>query len=422
MAHYAASVPAPPDDVAVSVDGVSKAFRLPHEQVHTLKERVVHPLRRRSFDRLQALHDVSLTVGRGEFFGIVGRNGSGKSTLMKCLAGIYSADAGEMWLRGRMAPFIELGVGFNPDLTAHDNVLLNAVMLGLSPEQAGARYDAIIDFAELREFQDLKLKNYSSGMQVRLAFAVMVHVDADLLLIDEVLAVGDASFQQKCYDVLHQAKRDGRTILLVTHDMDQVQRFCDRAMLLERGAVVALGGAREVARRYTELNFAPQGELPEVTEDGGVGAVGAATIVECWPQTGEGIRTESLEQGISIAMCMRVRFLAETADPVFVVTIRDAHGRPIFGASTEWDESQGRTFEPGELLDVALTFDNWLAPGRYVLGGEVRHPGSGRRALAVDDEAGSFIVTGTRSGGGAVDIPHAFYYFQRGELLEAPGA
>ena len=165
-------MPAPPDDVAVSVDGVSKTFRLPQEQVHTLKERVVHPLRRRSFERLEALKDVSLSVGKGEFFGIVGRNGSGKSTLMKCLAGIYTADGGEMWLRGRMAPFIELGVGFNPDLTAHDNVLLNAVMLGLSPDEADARYDAIIDFAELREFQDLKLKNYSSGMQVRLAFAV----------------------------------------------------------------------------------------------------------------------------------------------------------------------------------------------------------------------------------------------------------
>jgi ABC-type polysaccharide/polyol phosphate transport system ATPase subunit len=415
--------PAPPDDVAVSVDGVSKAFRLPQEKVHTLKERVVHPLRRRSFDRLHALRDVSLEVRTGEFFGIVGRNGSGKSSLMKCLAGIYSADTGEMWLRGRMAPFIELGVGFNPDLTAHDNVLINAVMLGLTPDQARERYDAILDFAELREFQDLKLKNYSSGMQVRLAFAVMVHVDADLLLIDEVLAVGDAAFQQKCYDVLTDLRRAGRTILLVTHDMDQVQRFCDRAMLLERGEVVAIGGAREVARRYTELNFAPQGQLAEANADeSGAGAVGAATIVECWPQTGEGVRTETLEQGISIAMCMRVRFLADTADPVFVLTLRDPYGRPIFGASTEWDEAQGRTFEPGELLDVALTFDNWLAPGRYVLGGEIRHPGSGRRTLAVEDEAASFIVTGSRSGGGAVDIPHSFYYFQRGELLETPGA
>src|SRR3954463_9286287 len=245
-----------PEDIAVRAEGVSKVFRLPHEQVHTLKERIVHPTRRRSFERLEALQDVSFDVRRGEFFGIVGRNGSGKSTLMKCLAGIYRADAGDMWMRGRMAPFIELGVGFNPELTARDNVLLNAIMLGLTPAQARERYDAIIAFAELEQFVDLKLKNYSSGMQVRLAFAVMAHVDADVLLIDEVLAVGDAAFQQKCYDALNRIHHEGRTILLVTHDMDQVQRFCTRAMLLERGRLVEIGPAADVARRYLRLNFA----------------------------------------------------------------------------------------------------------------------------------------------------------------------
>ena len=250
----------PPDDVAVSVEGVSKSFRLPREQVSTLKEQVLHPTRRRRHDVLRALQDVSFEVGRGEVFGIVGRNGSGKSTLMKCLAGIYRADAGEMWLRGRMAPFIELGVGFNPDLTAHDNVLINAVMLGLTPDEARARYGSIMDFAELHEFAELKLKNYSSGMQVRLAFSVMVHVDADLLLIDEVLAVGDAAFQQKCYDVLDRARNEGRTILLVTHDMEQVQRFCDRALLLDRGRLVAIGDSRSVGRQYTQLNFATPSE------------------------------------------------------------------------------------------------------------------------------------------------------------------
>ena len=252
--------PAPADDVAVLAAGVSKSFRLPTEQVSTLKEQVLHPTRRRRSEPLLALRDVSFEVGRGEVFGIVGRNGSGKSTLMKCLAVIYRAAACEMWLRGRMAPFIELGVGFNPDLTAHDNVLVNAVMLGLSPDEARARYDSIMDFAELHEFAELKLKNYSSGMQVRLAFSVMVHVDADLLLIDEVLAVGDAAFQQKCYDVLQRARDDGRTILLVTHDMEQVQRFCDRAMLLDRGRVVAIGEPRSVARQYTQLNFATPAE------------------------------------------------------------------------------------------------------------------------------------------------------------------
>src|SRR4051794_12489997 len=252
----------PPDDISVAVHGVSKTFRLPHEQVHTLKERAVHPFRKREIEELRALQDVSVDIKSGEFFGIVGRNGSGKTTLMKCLAGIYRTDAGEIWLRGRMAPFIELGVGFNPDLTARDNVLINAIMLGLSPAQARERYDDIIAFAELEEFVDLKLKNYSSGMQVRLAFAVMVHVDADVLLIDEVLAVGDAAFQQKCYDALNRAHAGGQTILLVTHDMDAVQRFCDRALLLERGRQVAVGDAAALTRQYLQLNF-PALEIPD---------------------------------------------------------------------------------------------------------------------------------------------------------------
>src|SRR4051794_22592070 len=275
-----------PDDITVRADGVSKVFRLPHEQVHTLKERVVHPTRRRRFEALQALDDVSFEVGRGEFFGIVGRNGSGKSTLMKCLAGIYRADGGDMWMRGRMAPFIELGVGFNPDLTARDNVVINALMLGLTPAEARQRYHDIVAFAELEEFVDLKLKNYSSGMHVRLAFAVMVHVDADVLLIDEVLAVGDAAFQQKCYDALNRLHREGRTIVLVTHDRHQAQRFCPRALLPDHGRAAAVGAAGGAARRYLQLNFPAEAALAAVEDaagpdDAGEGD-GAAFIAETW--------------------------------------------------------------------------------------------------------------------------------------------
>ena len=216
----------PAPDTAVSIAGVSKQFRIPSDQMRTIKQRILHPVRSREYEVLSALREVSVEVSRGEFFGIVGRNGSGKSTLMKCLAGIYRADAGEIWLRGRLAPFIELGVGFHPELSARDNVQINAIMFGLTPAEARNRFDRIIDFAELRDFVDLKLKNYSSGMQVRLAFSAMVHVDADVLLIDEVLAVGDASFQQKCHDALMGMRDQGRTILLVTHDMSAVQRFC----------------------------------------------------------------------------------------------------------------------------------------------------------------------------------------------------
>src|SRR3954468_23605544 len=399
-----------PDAIAISADDVSKAFRLPHEQVHTLKERVVHPTRRRRYDALHALRDVSFDVRKGEFFGIVGRNGSGKSTLMKCLAGIYRADAGEMWMRGKLAPFIELGVGFNPELTARDNVLINAIMLGLTPAQARERYDAIIAFAELEQFVDLKLKNYSSGMQVRLAFAVMAHVDADVLLIDEVLAVGDAAFQQKCYDALNRIHGEGRTILLVTHDMDQVQRFCSRAMLLERGRLVEMGPAADVARRYLRLNFADHTPREDVSAvlAGGDGD-GGAEIVDTWFQTSDGIRTDVLEQGRPCALCMRVSFPRPTIEPVFGFSIADDQHRRIFAVTTEWDETTLGSVDAGEEAIVAVSFDNWLGPGRYFASPQIAHAGAGHRLMAYGKETASVVVTGSRTGGGLVDIPHRFH-------------
>src|SRR5215208_4333157 len=244
-----------PDRPAVVADTVSKAFRLPHEQVSTLKERALHPLRRSTYERFEALKDVSFEVARGEFFGIVGRNGSGKSTLLKLLASIYRADRGSIRLRGRLAPFLELGVGFNPELTAYDNVVVNGVMMGLRPAQAKARFEEVVDFAGLRDHTDLKLKNYSSGMKVRLGFSVMTHVDADLLLIDEVLAVGDAEFQEKCGEVFRRMHAEGRTMVLVTHNMAAVSTYCERAMLLHDGRIEALGQPDDVTDLYLKLNM-----------------------------------------------------------------------------------------------------------------------------------------------------------------------
>src|SRR5215204_1106924 len=218
--------------VAIEVREVEKTFRIPVHRIDSFKERMVHPLAQPEYRTLEALRKVSFDAHRGEFFGIVGRNGSGKSTLLKILASIYRADSGTIRMAGRLAPFIELGVGFNADLSARENVILNAVMMGLSPRQARARMDAVFEFAELEEFRELKLKNYSSGMTVRLAFSVMLQADADVLLIDEVLAVGDASFQQKCADAFHEMRGSGKTVVLVTHDMFSVQTYCHRAMLL----------------------------------------------------------------------------------------------------------------------------------------------------------------------------------------------
>src|SRR5215208_892132 len=359
MADYAPTVPMPPDDVAVSVDGVSKEFRLPREQVHTLKERMVHPFRRRSFDRLHALRDVSLEVAPGEFFGIVGRNGSGKSTLLKCLAGIYEADQGHTIVRGRLSPFIELGVGFNPDLTARDNVMINAIMLGLTPSQARERYDAIIDFAELREFEDLKLKNYSSGMQVRLAFAVMVHVDADLLLIDEVLAVGDAAFQRKCHDALMRARDEGRTILLVTHDMNAVQRYCHRAMLLDNGRVAAVGDPHMVARRYDEVNRAVYGQ-PVAAVGPGAGD-GSAAITDAWVEDEEGNRVDSIAQGRPCRVCQQVQFRAAVENPLFGFSVTDERQRVVIGLNSGRTQPRSGSFAAGDRVSVEVGFDCVLA-------------------------------------------------------------
>ena len=248
------------------MERLSKAFRLPHERGPTLKERVLDRLRRRPDEVLGALHDVSFEVARGECVGIVGRNGSGKSTLLKCVAGIYEPDAGAVDVAGRLAPFVELGVGFEMELTGRDNVMVNGVLLGLTRAQVRERFDRIIAFAELEHFADLRLKNFSSGMGVRLAFAVAVEVDAEVLLVDEVLAVGDAAFQEKCFATLEALKREGRTILFVTHDMEAVERFCDRALLLEHGQVVAIGTPADIAARYRAVNAVAQGVYDGTSE------------------------------------------------------------------------------------------------------------------------------------------------------------
>src|SRR4051795_8743080 len=251
---------------AIEVEGLEKTFRIPKHQVQTLKERALHPFRRTEYEELNVLRGVSFEIPSGEFFGIVGRNGSGKSTLLKCMAGIYRADAGTIKVAGRMSPFIELGVGFNPDLTARDNVVINAVMMGLTPQEARDRFDDILAFAELEQFVDMKLKNYSSGMQVRLAFAVMVQSGSNILLIDEVLAVGDAAFQQRCLDEFQRLRDEGRTIVLVTHDMTMVERFCHRALLLTAGEIELIGDPHEVGRRYVERNFERFHSMPAPAE------------------------------------------------------------------------------------------------------------------------------------------------------------
>ena len=385
------------------MEHVSKRFRTPEEATHTLKERVLHPLRGRGHREFTALDDVGFEVAPGEFFGIVGRNGSGKSTLLKCLAGIYGVDSGRMFKRGRMSTFIELGVGFNPDLAAYDNVVLNGIMMGLSPAEAKARYDDVIAFAELEEFQDLKLKNYSSGMHVRLAFSVAIQVDADILLIDEVLAVGDAAFQQKCFDVFNRMRDEERTILFVTHDMGAVNRFCHRALLLDRGKVVAVGDPREVGDRYLDLNFSQQ--AAKAQELGVRTGNGRARIVDGWMEDHNGVRHDHVMSGTSNVFHVEVEFAETVEDPSLTVAFVNDHGQNVFILSTIVEHDRSGTFRAGERAHFAVRFSNYLAPGRYEPLASLAHRGSGHELIDRWEGKLSIVVVSLTPTGGVVDVP-----------------
>ncbi len=241
---------------AIKIDQVSKTFRLPHEKQSSIKGYLINTIRggSRSFERQEVLRDISFEIKQGDFFGIVGRNGSGKSTLLKMLAGIYMPTSGNITVNGRLIPFIELGVGFNPELTGRENVYLNGALLGFNRKQMAEKYDEIVEFAEIGRFMDQKLKNYSSGMQVRLAFSIAIRAHGDILLLDEVLAVGDSGFQEKCYNYFEKLKKDKRTVVFVSHDMGAVKKYCNKAVLIEDGDLVKIGSSRAIAKLYDDLN------------------------------------------------------------------------------------------------------------------------------------------------------------------------
>ncbi len=243
-----------PTAPAITVQNLHKSFRLPTEQTFGLKQAIFNRLRGiKGYREQKVLKGLDFVVNQGEFLGIVGRNGSGKSTLLKILAGIYYPEKGNVTINGTLVPFIELGVGFNPELTGRENVYLNGALLGFSNAEMDKMYDDIWKFAELEDFQDQKLKNYSSGMQVRLAFSIAIRARGNILLLDEVLAVGDAAFQQKCNQYFESLKDNHQTVILVTHSMENVRRFCTRAILIDDGKIVKDGKPDKVANAYLKL-------------------------------------------------------------------------------------------------------------------------------------------------------------------------
>ncbi len=349
-------------EIAIKVDGVSKGFKLPHEKVTSIKGAVLNFYKKRGYEKQQVLKDISFEVKKGEFFGIVGRNGSGKSTLLKLLAGIYSVDRGNINVNGKLTPFIELGVGFNMDLTGRENVYLNGSLLGFTRKEMSQMYHDIVEFAELEKFMDQKLKNYSSGMQVRLAFSIAIRAQSDILLIDEVLAVGDAAFQQKCFEVFAELKKMGTTIVLVTHDMGSVLRFCDRAILIDSGKIIDVGKPTLVADHYLELNY-DAGEKhrkkdseEKNKEDKNKPRFGTVVL-----KGEDGKEKTAFDPGDVIRI--NTTFTNSQELPLrFGFQIFNEQGVYCFGTNTLIDKQSVTSKKKGKLT---ITFDAKLTPGNY---------------------------------------------------------
>ena len=392
---------------SVVVRNVSKTFRLPVDRPQTIKQRVLHPVQSRVIaDELHALQNVSFEIAPGEFFGIVGRNGSGKSTLLKCLAGIYGVDSGTIETNGRVSPFIELGVGFNPELSARDNVVVNAALLGLSRSETLARFDDVIAFAELQDFVGLKLKNYSSGMQVRLGFAATIQADAQIYLVDEVLAVGDARFQEKCFKTFREMKRAGKTVVFVTHDLGTVQRFCDRVMLLEKGERMAIGSPDEVTMTYRQHDLdLERGERPVARAGTKRWGDQAAEIDEAWVEDESGSRTGVFEQRARLVFRARASFKESMVDPVFGVAFKHESGVNVFVTNTAVDRVETGTRSAGDTVEYSVAFDVPFADGGYTVSPSIAHR-DGQRFADWRDDLLVFRVTGVEHTGGLVDFPH----------------
>lgn len=314
------------NDVAISVKSVSKNFALPHEKVNSVKSSVVQVFRKkdRTVEVQHALKDISFDIKKGEFFGILGRNGSGKSTLLKILAEIYQPTKGSIETTGKLVPFIELGVGFNPELTGRENVYLNGALLGFSRKEIDARYDEIVEFAELEDFMDQKLKNYSSGMQVRLAFSVATRAEADILLVDEVLAVGDADFQRKCFTFFKALKRKHTTVVFVTHDMSAVREYCDKAVLIEEGKVIKIGDAAEVANQY--LKLFNKSSNPNIDSDDNRWGTQTARI--------EHVEVR-IENNKNVCINADIKNYNDSGEFVIGFRIKDSEGRVVAGFNSE---------------------------------------------------------------------------------------
>ncbi len=385
------------DDLAIKVENVSKVFKLPHEKSSSIKSAAINFYRynKKGYELQYALKNISFEVKKGEFFGIVGRNGSGKSTLLKLLAGIYSPTGGAIQTSGSLTPFIELGVGFNPELTGRENVFLNGALLGFSRKEMQKMYKDIVSFAELEKFMDQKLKNYSSGMQVRLAFSIAIRAKGDILLIDEVLAVGDAAFQQKCYNHFEELKRQNRTVVFVSHDMGAIKRFCTRAIYVSDGKIVQEGLPSDMADLYTEANI-------NTHEDETVDGLVDDQLKLSKEHNIAGRIVKQDDNGVLLKISYKSKNdkemyigISVTKDGVSIAEIATSLEHPLVGGG-----------EVTYLLDT-----NIFNAGIYRIGGISLFQLSNRELLAVNKIKNEFVIKGSdNTRGGAIKLEDTWNY------------
>lgn len=353
----------------IEVKNVSKSFKLPHERVDSLREGLTSFIsRKKTYDTFDALKNVSFKVEKGDFVGIIGRNGCGKSTLLKIIAGIYTPDSGEVIVKEAISPFLELGVGFNPELTARENVYLNGIVLGLSHKQVEEKYDEIVAFAGLEKFMDSKLKNFSSGMQVRLAFSVAIQSPAPILLIDEVLAVGDAEFQEKCFSIFRQLKEQGKTIIFVSHSLDSIKKFCNKTILVENGKITDSGNTLHVINTYSRLSSesieASDTNLTEKQKERWGDGNALVKAVNIFDSRGKNVKI--VEQNEAVTIELSVLIVRHCLNPVFGISIRNETMNDVFVTNTAWfDPKPTGSFNAGEKVKVKINFNNLLVDGRY---------------------------------------------------------
>lgn len=395
------------NEVAISVTNISKAFKLPHEKQSSIKGMFVSMFHgKRTYERQQVLNNVSFEVKKGEFFGIVGRNGSGKSTLLKLLAEIYSPDAGSISINGKLTPFIELGVGFSPELTGRENVFLNGALLGFQREEMVSMYKDIVEFAELERFMDQKLKNYSSGMQVRLAFSIAIRADSPILLLDEVLAVGDTLFQKKCYEYFKKLRHDKKTVILVSHDTGVLQEYCTQGVLIEGGKIVSEGVIDKVISDYIkilnqdeEVAAAKQGEQSSEHIGSGRALIRSVSIEGT---KGSNLITDNDNELIVIA---GYHFKEDVVSPIYGITINDAAGERILAVNNMWSKKRMATQKKGDSIVIEWVIPNIFNSGTFYVTPAVAASGGSEVLDQVNDMA-SFKVSKRQISNAATNVKY----------------